>query len=223
MLDQPVKPKRRLTLGGAIAILAAISVVFYYRQNFAGQIGGRMSLAKLLWLDYALIAWLILPFFLWWSPRLMPALRWIYGIHGINFAVRGVIELWMLYVTIAWFPPYGITHDLFTIALITALLWFRREELRSLQDRTNRAALRFLTSIRLGLCCEIVFAWLFYRATGGEVGIYFASSDPVFSWINALTWGAVVLFYLDLLRMFRSCREALFPLRTPGPSEKCHA
>ncbi len=183
-----------------------------------------MSVAKLLWLDYAIIAWLILPFFVWRSSSVAPSLRWIYGAHLVIFAARAVIELWMLYVTISWLPPYGITQDLFSIALITGLLWWRREELRWFHDQANQAALRFLTSIRVGLSCEIVFAWLFYRITGGEIGIYFASPDPVFSLINGLTWAAVLLLYPDLLRTLWAARDALFPV--PGiltTKEESHA
>ncbi|MGH7774861.1 MAG: hypothetical protein ACREQA_21765 [Candidatus Binatia bacterium] len=220
MLNQTIHSRRSLALLGAIGTLAVVSVFFYYRQNFSGQIGGRMSVAKLLWLDYAIIAWLIFPFFVWRSPSVVPSLRWIYGAHLVNFAARAVIELWMLYVTISWIPPYGITQDLFSIALITGLLWWRREELRWSHDQANQAALRFLTSIRVGLSCEIVFAWLFYRTIGGEIGIYFASPDPVFSFINGLTWAAVFLLYPDLLRTLWAARDVLFPVVESVKAEK---
>jgi hypothetical protein len=189
-----------------------ISSWFYYRQNFAGQIGGEMSIAKLLWLDYAIIAWFILPFFLCRSPLIAPGLRWIYAAHLATFVVRGAIELWMIYISISWIPPYGITHDLIGIALITALLRHGRREFHQLDDAANRAAIRFLTSIRVGLICEIVFAWLFYRVIEGKIGIYFASRDPIFATINGLTWTAVVILYADLLRTLWLGREALFPV-----------
>jgi hypothetical protein len=214
------KPRRSFIFLAVTGSLAVTSLFFFYRQNFAGQIGGRMSVAKLLWLDYAIVAWLILPFFLWRSSSLAPTLRRIYGAHLIVFAARSAIELWMLYVTISWIPPYGITQDLFSIALITGLLWWNHEELRRYHDRANQAALRFLTSIRLGLVCEIVFAWLFYRAIGGKIGIYFASSDPVFSLINGLTWIAVFLFYPDLVRMLWLARDGLFPLKEPAKAKE---
>ncbi len=101
-----VAPRRRFALLLWIAALAVISGWFYYRQNFAGQIGGEMSIAKLLWLDYAIIAWFFLPFFFCRSHVISPTLRWIYGGHLITFVVRGIIELWLLYITIAWIPPY---------------------------------------------------------------------------------------------------------------------
>ena len=139
-------------LPGALALVVSASLVFYYRQNHAGHIGGAMSLPKLLWLDYALIAWFVVPFFLWRSPRVAPALRRIYGAHLLGFTVRGAAELWLLYVAHGWIPPYGIGHDLFAIVLITVLLRRARGELSAIKDDpVDRAALRFLTSIRLAL------------------------------------------------------------------------
>jgi hypothetical protein len=109
------------------------------------------------------------------------------------------------------------------ILLITGLIWRVREKLTRLTDVANRAALRFLSSIRVGLICEILFAWLFYRATDGRIGIYFASPDPVFATINGLTWAAVFCLYPDLLRTIWLGREALFPARRSPTMEPHHA
>jgi hypothetical protein len=219
-LRLPVARQRNFALLLAIATLGLTSVLFYYRQNFSGQIGGKMSVAKLLWLDYAISAWLLVPFFLWRSPLIAPTLRWIYGAHLATFAVRGAVELWMLYITVSWIPPYGITHDLMAITLITSLLWCGRNEINQLNDVTNRTAKWFLSSIRVGLVCEIIFAWLFYRTTEGRVGIYFASPEPVFATINDLTWMAVLLLYPDLVRTLWLGRDALFPVSRFAPTAR---
>jgi hypothetical protein len=206
----------------SVFALAAISLWFYYRQNFAGQIGGAISVAKLLWLDYALLAWFIVPFFVWRSPLIDPQLRGIYGAYLANFLVRGVVELWMLYVTVSWIPPYGITHDVFSIGLVTGLLLRRRGKLCQLHDGENSAARRFLVSIRLGLVCEIILAWLFYRATEGAIGIYFASDDPHFAFINRLTSAIVLFAYLDLLNFLWRARRIFFPIASTmnfGPED----
>jgi hypothetical protein len=191
--------RRSIAFPGVILVLAMLSICFYYRQNFAGQIGGEMSVAKLLWLDYALLAWFVVPFFLWRSPLIESSLRKIYGSHLLNFATRGAVELWMLYVTISWLPPYGIIHDLFSIGLITGVLWRRRKKLGRPSGTHPSAARRVLVSIRLGRVCVMTLAWLFYRATGGQIGIYFASDDPHFAFINNLTWVIVLFAYSDLL------------------------
>ena len=215
--------RRDLSFPAAVSALAIVSLWFYYRQNFAGQIGGQMSVAKLLWLDYALAAWFIVPFFIARSPAVEPSLRRIYGIHLANFIVRGAVELWMLYVTVSWRPPYGITHDLCSIALITVLLWRSAPFLRPFSDRLNLAALRFLTSIRLGLVCEIIFAWLFYRAIEGEIGIYFASDDAHFAFINRLTLVIVLLAYTDLINFVWRARRIFFPIASERLGEDNHS
>src|SRR5262249_57640640 len=136
-----------------------------------------------------------------------------YGAHLAGFAARGAIELWLLYGRHAWIPPYGIAHDLLTITLITVLLRRAARSLPEAPDPVNRAALRFLTSIRLGLCCEALFAWLFFRAVSEHTGVtWFASTDPRFAAINALTWAVVLVAYFDLCR-------TLAALSTPP---RCH-
>jgi hypothetical protein len=219
-------PRQSVSFSASVIALVAVSLWFYYRQNFAGQIGGAMSVAKLLWLDYALLAWFIVPFFVWRSPLIEPQLRGIYGAYLVNFLVRGVVELWMLYVTVSWLPPYGITHDLFSIGLITGLLLCRRAKLSQVPDGQNSAARRFLVSLRLGLVCEIILAWLFYRATEGRIGIYFASDDPHFAFINRLTWAIVLFAYSDLLNFLWRARRIFFPVASPmnfGPEDHSYA
>ena len=214
-------PRRNFALVLTIATLAVISIWFYYRQNFAGQIGGEMSIAKLLWLDYAIIAWFILPFFLWRSSLIRSSLRRIYAIHLVNFSLRGMTELWMMYVTFSWAPPYGIVHDLFSIVMLTGL---RRSvsDKHGQEDSPNQAALSFLTSIRLTLVCEMAFAWLFYR-TRSDSGLYFASSDPSFAIINQLTWIVVIFAYTDLARILWAARGALYPVVSgPLPERQGH-
>ena len=200
---------RSLAFPGALIALATASLWFYYRQNFAGQIGGEMSVAKLLWLDYTLLAWFIVPFFVWRAPLITLPLRQIYGAHLANFMIRGAAELWMLYVSISWLPPYGIAHDVFSIGLITVLLWRTRWSVKT-RESQNSAARRFLLSIRIGLVCEMAFAWLFYRATEGKIGIYFASDDPHFAFINNLTWVIVLFAYADLIHFVWRARHILF-------------
>lgn len=193
-----------------LATLFAGSLVFYYRQNVSGQIGGPISVPKLLWLVYALVAWFVVPLFCWRARLLAPVLRRIYAFHFVCFALRGIAELWMLYVTVSWIPPYGIAHDLFDMALITALLWRSRAALAKNLRPWDAAARRFLTSIRLSLVCEIVFASLFHEARKGQMDLYFASSDPFFARINALTAVVVVVVYPDLVWVLWKARAALF-------------
>jgi hypothetical protein len=212
-LEAKPQPRRGLALLGGVAALGAVSFLFYRRQRKAGQLGGPMSVAKLLWLDYALTAWFVVPFCFWRSPRIAPGLRRVYGAHLGGFAARGAAELWMLYVTRSWIPPYGIGHDLFAIGLISMFLPSVRAGLPEEVDPADRAALRFLTSVRAGLACEILFAWLFYHAVERDTsGVWFASTDPAFERINRLTWAVVLVAYPDLGRTLWEGRDALFPV-----------
>ncbi|MGH7846164.1 MAG: hypothetical protein ACREQW_13475, partial [Candidatus Binatia bacterium] len=76
---------------------------------------------------------------------------------------------------------------------------------------THHSAARcFLVSIRVALVCEMILAWLFYRATRGQIGIYFASDDPHFAFINNLTWVIVLFAYTDLLIFLWRARDIFF-------------
>jgi hypothetical protein len=197
----------RLAPAASLFGLLAASLFFYYGQNVAGNIGGPISIPKLLWLHYALAAWFVVAFFFWTSDAVDPALRRVYGWHLASFGLRGAAEMVMLYVTLGWSPLYGITHDLSDIAMIT---WLRRGTSTAARDDANRAARHFLTSVRLGLVCEIVFAALFHRATAGQVGLYFASEAPCWAFINRLTVVAVLALYPDLAWTLWKGRGALF-------------
>jgi len=203
------RPRRRLTLLLALAALAVAALVFRHGQNVTGRIGGPISWPKLLWLTYALAAWFVVAFFFWRSDRIDPARRRAYGLHLLSFTVRGLAELWLIYVAVAWIPPYGIAHDLFGIGLISAAT---RGAAPPRTD-ADRAAARFLWSLRLGLACEIVFAWLFHQTADARAGVYFASDDPHWLLVNRLTTAAVVVAFSDLARVLWTGRDALFPVR----------
>src|SRR5262245_36539824 len=104
-----------------LAGLFLAALVFRHGQNAGGRIGGPISWPKLLWLTYTLAAWFVAAFFFWRSAQVAPARRRAYGWHLASFTARGLIELWLIYVAVAWIPPYGITHDVLDIALITAV------------------------------------------------------------------------------------------------------
>lgn len=206
--------RRSLLLPCVVVVVAVGMGYFWHGQNLAAHPGGAISLPKLLWLSYALIAWFLVPFAFWRAQVVSLRLRRIHGIHLGLFAARGIAELWLLYGIHAWIPPYGISHDLIVIATITGLL-FLQPKSADVSSDADRAARQFLTSIRIALLFEITFAALFFvavhGATHGREGIWFASDDPRFRLINALTWVGVTLGYADLARIAWLGRDALFP------------
>lgn len=203
-------PRRRLGLAWALAILALAAIAFQHRQNVQGGIGGPISLPKLLWLSYALAAWYVVPFFFWRSPLLPASVRRVYGLHLASFTLRAVVEAYLIFVAVAWIPPYGIAHDAFGILLITVASG-RPGPARSEAEAAGR---RFLTSIRVALGCEIVFAWLFHRQADARAGIYFASDDPSWWLVNGLTVAVLLVAWPDLGRTLWAGRNALFPADT---------
>ena len=176
----------------ALTALAAVSAGFYARQNAGAQIGGAISVPKILWLNYAIASWFILPAFLRTYP-LSSSLRSLFTVHLTNFSVRAIAELFLLYVTVSWSPVYGIVHDVFSIALITAMA--KTPAVNALE----RTAIHITWSIRITLCCEIAFAGMFHALTRTEYAIYFASEDPRFSMINLFTSVVVAFAYADML------------------------
>lgn len=215
----PGPGRRSLLVPSVVAVLAVGMGFFWHGQNVAAHPGGEISLAKLLWLNYALVAWFLIPFAFWRAPMVSSELRRIHGTHLALFAARGLAELWLLYGVHAWIPPYGIGHDMIVIATIT-LLVFRLREQQFATD-ADRAARSFLTSIRVALLFEVLFAALFFSAvhgaTHGREGLWFASDDPRFRLINGLTWLAVTLGYADLARITWQGRDAISPrISAPG-------
>ena len=181
-----------------MGIVTAVVIAFGIRQNVSPVIGGPISLPKMLWLNYALLGWFVVPWFLWRHVRVTPSLRRVFGAHLISMYARGVVELWMLYVAISWSPIYGITHDLFQISLIAGFRQASRKSPSITEDRFNQAVRRFCTSIQLSLLAEIMFATLFYQTGAHHQAIYFASSTASYRFINDLTVLVDIAVYANL-------------------------
>jgi hypothetical protein len=204
----------------ALLLVAAAAVVFYYRQNHAGQVGGPISVEKILWLHYAIVAWYVIPAGLLRHPALAPSLRVILGSFLASMLARGVIELWLIYVAFGWSPLYGIAHNLTNMALFAVLCRRHRAELAGLRG-FDVGVRRFVGSIRLSLVAESVFALLFYRMQVHQEAIYFASPTEAFAHINLLTRWVDAVVYTDLAIFLWRYRQALFrrpPALAPLPA-----
>lgn len=220
LVERAGLPARRAALWpegfvAALLLVGAASVVFYYRQNFAGQVGGPISIEKSLWLNYAITAWFVIPAFLVAHPALSRPLRSVLGWFLANMLARGVVELWLIYVTFGWSPLYGIAHDVFSIVLIAVLRRRARLALAAL-DPFNAAVRRFCTSIQASLGAETVFAALFFGMGVHGDAVYFAPPTAAFAHINLLTRGVDVVVYADLALLFWRQRGPLFGRRATG-------
>src|SRR6185295_17280353 len=94
-------------------------IVFHVSQNQMALTGGGVAWSKSVWLGCAILFWFVLPAFLVSDTRLAAAWRLPFALLLFLMGLRGVIELWMLYVSHNWSPLYGIAHD----AACLAALW----------------------------------------------------------------------------------------------------
>jgi hypothetical protein len=186
----------RWALVAALAAMAAIAMLFYGRQNAGLQPGGAISLPKMLWLTYAVTAWLIIPLFLWRDATVAPAVRRLFKWFWIAMAARAGVELIMIYGFHHWHPLYAISHDLFCIALL--LLMQRRLPPVDGRDRHARC---FVFSLIVTLCAETVFASMFLQTQAAAGGIYFASADASWGFINLLTVAVLCFALPDFVLM----------------------
>jgi hypothetical protein len=198
-----VNLNHRWLLVSSIAALSAASAIFAWRQNHFAVVGGPISMAKTLWLNYMLIAMYIVPFFLWREKTLASATRSLFGWQFRSFALRAPIELWIIFFTRGWRCAYGITHDLLTFGLLAFLRWRVSPELA----RRDSAALGVLTLLQITLFVEMFMAWEFSKLASPAEGIYFAADTPHFRFVNLASWIAVAIGYPALLYLLSRSRE----------------
>jgi hypothetical protein len=190
-------------LVSSIAALSAASAVFAWRQNHLAVVGGPISVAKTLWLNYMLIAMYVVPFFQWREKTLAPATRGLFGWLFASFALRAPIELWVIFFTRGWRCGYGITHDLLTIGLLAFLRWRMSPDVA----RRDFSALRVANFLQITLFVEMFMAWEFSKLASPAEGIYFAADTPHFRIVNVASWIAVAIGYPALLYLLSRSRE----------------
>lgn len=178
---------------------------FGWWQNHHAQLGGDISLAKVLWLNLALCCFFIIPAALWREKNLVRPLRVLYGLVFASFVLRAFIEAPMLYLWQNWRCAYGITHDAVVMLVLIIVLLPRVMT----SDKMLLSARRFGWLLIVVLICEALNAWLFSRVADPLHGIYFAADSAEFRRINLITWIEVAALYPALLHwVLRHPREA---------------
>lgn len=190
----------RFVLLALVVVVCAIGLSFYLRQNRARTLGGRISRAKAAWLTFAVLFWLGVCPLLAFEPSLPPRWRIVLGVFGAQFWLRGLAELWMLYVSKNWRPPYGIGHDLFSLVLVIVMtLGYGAFPL----DAPNLVGLAATSLVVISLVAETYYAWVFFGLvegrTTGDDGVWFADQeDPRFVRVNRLTAAVNVPLFVGL-------------------------
>ena len=198
----------RLWLGGLLLVALAITTGFYFRQNAGLQVGGAISLPKMAWLAYALVAWFLLPFFLWRDQRIDKPIRRLFRLFWFFMMARGIAEVVLIYLFGHWNPWYGIAHDLASFLLVIIL----RQGLRP-SNAVSQRALRFSGTLLVALIAETCFAGMFLQTGVHESATYFASSSPQWNFVNITTIIVLVFVLPDLL-------ATLLGLWFPGTSRE---
>jgi hypothetical protein len=178
-----------------LLLILMLCLLFGWRQNHQAQLGGDISLAKVLWLNLALSCFFVIPAALWREEKLSRPLRLLYGLFFGSFVLRALIEAPMLYVWQNWRCAYGITHDAVMILVLIVALLPRVQP----SDKMLLSARRFGWLLIVVLICEALNAWLFSRVADPLHGIYFAADSIEFLPINRITWIEVATLYPALL------------------------
>lgn len=183
-----------------------IGLYFYQRQNLKPELGGALSLAKAFWLIYAIYTWFLFLPYQMFILKLPLFVNEIYMLFWFWMLFRGIIEIFMMYVTKNWSPIYGISHDISCLAILIFGTSYYRAQFFSLP----LILVVFHFSLIASLILETYYAWGFYRIvkekTKGEEAIWFASrEDPRFNRLvivtSTMNWPLyiILLIYLYFL------------------------
>jgi hypothetical protein len=195
-----LSPLTRAVLLAMLGVLALLGWLFQRKQNRQGSRGGRISPPKVAWLFYAVYFWFVVCPAVALDPAVAPAASGVLGLFGASMWVRGVAEMYMLYVSKSWRPPYGIGHDVLCIALVLGGLGWHHAYWTGPLVRADAWALALVGLVLLSLVIEIVYAALFFHAvegaTTGDEGVWFADEEQArFRRINRLTFTLNVPMY----------------------------
>lgn len=191
------QPTLQLACWLLIAILVLGAIGFSRLQNRLGMIGGEIALPKAAWLMLAIFMWLGLPLLLVLDARSPHFLGSLFGFIFISMALRGIIELWMLYGPKNWSPAYGIAHDVFCMLGMGAywLLGWQAGEVA----QAPMLALHGVVSTLLFIP-EIWFAWYMrkhFHTKGGDA-IYFVPDEEKHRRVLRVTASVDIMLLLYL-------------------------
>ncbi|WP_257451502.1 hypothetical protein [Archangium lipolyticum] len=198
-----LSPLTRVLILALLCLSALLGFLFWRRQNARRSLGGRISPPKLAWLLYAIFLWFLLCPLVALDSAVHPELRRVLGAFGACMWVRGLAELYMLYVSHNWKPPYGIGHDVLSILLLLAGLSWYQVHRTGTPSPLDSWTLSLLALVLVSLFIEVLYATLFFQAvqghTTGEDGIWFADEEQArFRRINRMTFACNVPLYAGL-------------------------
>lgn len=179
---------------GVVGVLLAAAAAFYVLQNGGYLPGGQISPIKLAWLACAILFWFLLPGLLLLDGRMSGPARRACAVLLVGMILRGLIELFMMYVTGNWHPWMGISHDVLMLVLMSAVI----APLRNTPDRLYLVYLLVATAMFIP---ESGFAWyMLTYATEPGATVYFVAGFSGHS--TVLTVTAICVFALLAFLIF---------------------
>lgn len=184
----PGRARPALRAALALGVLLLLCLGFGLWQNHQPRLGGAISTAKVLWLYTALSCFFVVPAVLWRDRALSPAARSLAAVYFGGYVLRALVEMPMLVWTRAWRVEHGIGHNAVMLGLA---LWLRTRLPAGVE--ADAPLRRFVLLLVAAALFESLNAALFGIYGKPQEGQYFASDDPVFVWINRITWAEVAL------------------------------
>ena len=204
-----------------VSLVATTSLVAWFsvRQNReTGALGGKISAPKRVWLLFAVFVWFVLTPLVALCDQTPPFARTLLGVFAASMWVRGIVELYMLFISKNWKPPLGVAHDLMMLLLLGGGLIGGWASLTATPSLFGRWVAGFCVMLTFSLGLETVYAVLFHSAvqgrTTGDDGVWFAAAGEArFRTINRVT----ALFNLPLCAFLAAFLLVCFGLRLPPP------
>lgn len=183
----------RIVALSAVTAMATVTIAFHVLQNQMALTGGGVAWPKSAWLGLAILFWFVLPALLVSDSRVSPAWRMPFALLLFLMGLRGIIELWMLYVTHNWSPFYGIAHDATCLAALWGLAFRAAAGMAPLR-RTGLPRTVCVHAVVTGLLFipEMYFAWYMQAnfSTKGDHPVYFVPDDAAHARVLVLTTAA---------------------------------
>lgn len=181
-------------------VLVLFSIFMTLKQNKGSKMGGAISPAKSFWLFYCIYTWfLLMPVTLYLKKIPAPLYHLWLGFVGWMYA-RGLIEMFMMFVTKNWTPPLGIVHNISCIAWLLFGSAYYYEQVMAVP----LIILLFHCSVIFSLVMETYYAIAFYKIVGsktkGDEAIWYANKDdPEFKKVVKVTFLANIPLYACLI------------------------
>lgn len=166
---------------GIYVFMCMVAMVFYYYQNNNYLAGGKIALAKLVWLGYAILYWFVIPLVVSTNKNVPEQFRRIYRIFFLVMMARAVCELIMMYSFKNWNPYYGIAHDVFSILILS--FWL----LSNLSKTSSGIMLHTIYVMLAMLVVEIYFVQYMLSNVKSDDIVYFVPLNEKHDFVLTFT------------------------------------